>query len=227
MSEEMRWLFSSGIALGVVLLGLFLFNLFRAPIYIRFEEKMKPRLEIVDFKEQGDGAYGSGRGWGLIIKNVGIEEAEDCTGTLEQIAFESSSRLLREWPIARPFHWSGQAEGLHHFKILGGQTARLGIIYLDYTYGTMSNVITLAYRAPERFRLRYELSAFNKPVFLLLSIASRGTLPQYVVCRVDLEMLVRDLLIEREDSPVCQILWKGTESRDLTEFRNPSQESSS
>ena len=227
MSEEIRWFFASGIALGIVLLGLFLFNLFRAPVYIRFEGKMKPRLEIVGFNEQKDGAFGDGCGWGLMIKNVGIEEAENCSGKLEQIEFESSAMSLKRWAIARPLHWSGQAAGLHDFRILGGQTARLGIIYLDYKYGPMSNVITLAYRTSEELRLRYELSAFNKPVLLLLSIASKGTLPQYVVCRVDLEMLVRDLLIEDEDRLVCQILWKGTESRDLTDFRKPNQETSS
>lgn len=46
MSEEARWLLSSGIALLIVLAGLFLFNLIRAPVYLKFEKGRLQRIHV-------------------------------------------------------------------------------------------------------------------------------------------------------------------------------------
>lgn len=46
MSEEARWLLSSGIALLIVLTGLFLFNLIRAPVYLEFERSRLERIHV-------------------------------------------------------------------------------------------------------------------------------------------------------------------------------------
>ncbi len=46
MNEEMRWLISGGIASVVVLLGLFLFNLIRAPVFMKWEREKEPRIEV-------------------------------------------------------------------------------------------------------------------------------------------------------------------------------------
>lgn len=217
MSEEARWLISIVVAIIVILLCLFIFNLIRTPVYIRFEEKMKPRLEIIGIRKQNVGAFGKGSGWGLMVKNNGIEPALTCRAIVEQIIPETGSKALDEWPINRPLHWAGQSEGMDDFTILGGQTARLGIIYLDYESGGQRNVITLAYRSNEQFRfLNYFL--VDEPILLLLSITNEGTLPQYVVCRIDLEMITLDLVIEREDRPLFKIWCSGVEKPDLSEF---------
>ena len=46
MSEEARWILSSGSALIIVLVGLFLFNLIRAPVYIKFEKSQLERIHV-------------------------------------------------------------------------------------------------------------------------------------------------------------------------------------
>ncbi len=46
MSEEARWLLSSASALIIVLVGLFLFNLIRAPVYLKFEKGQLQRIHV-------------------------------------------------------------------------------------------------------------------------------------------------------------------------------------
>ena len=65
MSEELRWLVSSGIALALVILGMFLYNLIRAPVFLKFERMMEPCLEVLEFRRQNEGAYGNGFCWGF------------------------------------------------------------------------------------------------------------------------------------------------------------------
>lgn len=188
------------------------------------EENMKPCLEIMESPtRQGDGAFGDGHGWGLMIRNTGSKVAESCRGYLEQITFEThASKVLDSFP-RRSFHWSEQPEGATDFTVLGGQIARFHIVYFDYKYGSLSNVITLAYRANKDFRLHYELSAFTEPLLLLFSITSKGKSPQYVVCRVDLNALAEDL-VDLGYKPPCKILWKGTERKELSEFTKVKEE---
>jgi len=46
MSEELRWIVSSGIAVVVVFFGTFLFNLVRAPVYIKWEKEKAPTIAV-------------------------------------------------------------------------------------------------------------------------------------------------------------------------------------
>lgn len=223
--------------LGLVLLGLgvLVWNLYRAPYrqrneargtVIKLEESVKPSLEIIEATGQKGGAFGKGFGWGLRIQNIGIDEAVDCTARLEQIMFESrSSGTLKGASVDRLLHWSGQLEGVHDINISGGQIARLNIIYYDYRQSHKPDSITIAYRADPKVRLSHELSAFNEPILLLLNITCSGKSPQYVVCRIDLEALARNLAVEPE--PPFNILWKGVTRRDLADFTKSNQEVSS
>ena len=222
MSEELRWLVSSGIALVVVTLVLFLFNLIRTPVFLKFEKQINPRLKIKRFVKQRTAMGSLGSEWGLEITNIGIDPAEECHGRLEKITRESSPNTLSGQPVNRDFHWAGQGEGLHEFKIPGKQSALLGIVY--YCSDGLGET-TLAYRGSQEFRLDHTLSVIDEPILLLVSIASKGTLPQYVVCRIDIPALVRDLVFEAE--PSCTIKWMGMERRDLSDFVQVTREVSS
>lgn len=226
--EEISVTISFGlIPVAIFLIGLYAWNLIRAPVFLRFEKKMEPCLEILEYRRQDVGAYREGFCWGLRIRNSGTEPAEGCNCHLLQVFFESNPRTLKGFPIDRPFHWAGQSEDVPDFVIPGGQTARLNVIYHDYRdqIRGIPSSITLAYRMKPELRLRYELSAFTEPILLLFSLTSRGKLPKYVVCRIDLEALVQDLAIQPK--PPCGVLWEGTERRDLAEFTKSNQEISS
>ncbi len=179
----------------------------------RFGRRIKPCLEIGEIKEQQGAIDSVINTWVLEIKNIGIEAVEECHALLQQITTEFSSGKLNKFPT-RDFHWAGQAEGVE-CKIPGQQSANLGLVYFG---GDKENSITLCYRANRDYRLHYDLSMFNEPILLLLNIKSKDTLPLYAVIRIDLEEMVKNLLIQPKDKPICQILWHGTEKRDLSEF---------
>ena len=46
MSEELWWIVASAIAVGVVFVGTFLFNLIRAPVYLKWEGEKKPKMSV-------------------------------------------------------------------------------------------------------------------------------------------------------------------------------------
>ncbi len=216
MLEEIVIAISFGlIPVIIFLVLLYSFHLIRAPVYLKFEKIMKPCLQVIQIKNQQCSTGSVENDWVLEIKNIGIETAEECHAHLEQITTEFSSRRLSDFPTDRDLHWSGWAEGIEDFKIPGQQSAKLGLIYNG---SDKPDRITLAYRADKNFRLAHDLSLYEEPILLLLNIKSKNILPLYVVIRIDLEEMVKNLVIQPKDKPICEILWVGTQKRDLSEF---------
>ena len=216
MSEEVRWLLSSGIALLIVLVGLFLFNLIRAPVYIRFEGKMKPRLEILGILETNVGQTGAG--WSLEIRNNGTQTAKECHGNLEDIEFETphGTLSLARWPRGRDLQWSGEVENTSHYDIAGGQHAMLSLVSRDSA--ASDNNITLVYRGTEQFRLNHKLSP-NDPILLLINITSEGRIPLYAICLLDMEVIASNIYRGLSGQSPVTLLYHGEHWLSLSEFQ--------
>ena len=212
------------IPIGIFLIGLYFYNLIRAPVILSYERKMQPCLEVMEPKEQQEATGSVETSWVLPIRNSGIKTAEECHAKLEQISTERSTKWLDKFPTDRDLHWAGQAEGMSDFKILGQQSAKLGLIYFG---GDKKGSITLALRADKDYRLNHELTMFNEPILLLLNIKSKDTSPLYVVIRIDLKTLAENLLIPPKDKPICEVKWQGNIKRDLSEYIVDTQETSS
>jgi hypothetical protein len=86
------------------LLVVFVFNLIRAPVFIKWERDKEPCLTIFKEPDEG-GSLDHGHYRGLTIKNEGTQEAEGCRGQLEDIInIETNERQI--FPINRNLQWS-------------------------------------------------------------------------------------------------------------------------
>lgn len=216
MKEEMAIFIAFGLAgVGTSALLLFIFNLIRAPVYIKFEKKMKPCLEILRITEQNVGQTGAG--WSLEIRNDGIEPAKGCHGNLEDIEFETSQGglSLARMPRARDLGWSGQLENASDYTIAGGQHAMLNLVNRDSA--APDKTITLAYRSTVQFRIEHKLPQ-NDPILLLISIISEGRVPLYAICLLDIKAIASNIYRAYSGRSPVTLLYHGEQRRSLREF---------
>ena len=216
MSEEAAWGISSLIALVVVIFGVFVFSLMRAPVFLRFEKEKEPCLEVLGLKKHDWGLAEDGFNWGLRVKNVGLGPARGCECLLQQIqSAYHTGRLSGHWPTEVPFYWQGQREFPH--VIQGGQTNRLQVIYHNYAgpaFG-MAGPIILGFRSNNlNSLLGHDLSEIHEPILLLFSLVSEGKSAQYVLCRIDLDALVEEPV---QPEP-CTMLYVGIEEPNLADY---------
>ena len=205
------------IPVGVFILLLFLWNLVRAPVYIKFEERMNPRLKIEKTTEQLYGGLGSIRG--LIIHNQGTDEAVNCQGRLVEMEFAipQKSQSLFRFPTNQPLKWSeepcGKSSG--NISIPGLSKADLMIV----RWSSIRVNPRLAYACiddPHRDTLftGYE-------ILLVISITSQNSAPTYAICLLDLKSqlkgydlkLVVDKLDQQPTIDDCRQLIPHTEER--------------
>lgn len=203
------------IPVGVFILLLFLWNLMRAPVYIKFEKKMKPCLEILRITEQNVGQTGAG--WSLEIRNNGIEPAKGCHGNLEDIEFETpqGGLSLARMPRARDLGWSGQLENASDYTIAGGQHAMLNLVNRDSA--APDKTITLAYRSTVQFRIEHKLPQ-NDPILLLINIISEGRVPLYAICLLDMKAIASNIYRAYSGRSPVTLLYHGEQRRSLREF---------
>lgn len=182
----------------------------------------RPRLQIIEAVEANMGRWG--RGWSLLVQNSSPESAEECHGRLEDIVFESPPQgiSLSMWPKHRDLHWSGQLENTYDYKIPGGQTATLNVVYRGYI--NSKNTVTLAYRGTEDFRYDNRIS-YTAPVLLLVNITCRGAAPIFAICRIDVASLQNKILESIADRPPFQLLYHGTKRRNIREFQKRTDQS--
>ncbi len=181
MSEELRWLVSSGIALGAVVLGRFFFNLIRAPVFLKFEKEKEPCL-IIDGVTTEFSNKISGGCWVLLIRNQGTDQAEDCRGRLVDIEFAQpqKNQSLFRWYKNHSLEWT---EGFRDsISIPGRQSGTLRLATWDSSQGFPNNQLRVAYaNNPTTIFL-----PTDREIIFVVSVASKDTLPQYVVCLLDM-----------------------------------------
>jgi len=104
--ELITWIAYGLAPIGAGAILLFLFNLIRAPVFIKFENETKPHLTVEKVVESKYGKM-NGESWGLVVHNQGIDRADDCQGLLLQIEFAdpSVSQTLHTWPTNQPLQW--------------------------------------------------------------------------------------------------------------------------
>ncbi len=202
--------------IGLFLILLYLWNLVRAPVFLKFEKEKEPCLEVRGFKRQDRGLSEDGFNWGLRVKNVGLDPARGCECLLQEIrSAYDDGHLPGDWPTEVAFYWQGQREFPH--VIQGGQTNRLQVIYHNYAgpaFG-MAGPIVLAYRAQNTSNLlAHDLSGIHEPILLLFSLVSEGKSAQYVLCRIDLDALVA----APTQSIPCTIRYVGSEEPNLDNY---------
>lgn len=184
MTEEFRWIISSGIALVIVLLGLFLFNLIRAPVYLKFEKEKEPVLKIVAVKSSN--YQQSGHTFGLVIENKGTDIADDCRGQIIEIELYERSLTSQSsfgLPVNQCLTWAEQ-EGVWEtnktFTIPGKSTKILHSIIFRYVSGRP--VVEIAYSASQDLRVNNAITNFEY-AYMVISVTSQNRSPVYAVCR--------------------------------------------
>jgi len=185
-------------------------------------ERIKPCLQIIGKPKPQQSATGSAASeWVLVIKNSGIETAEDCHVYLEEITTECVSEKLKLFPVPIDFHWSGHMDNKSEFSIGGGVSNRLGLV----CYGTdRFRSVTLALHRGGEFRLNHQLTRYEEPILLLLCITSRNTLPQYAIVRINMEALVENPLNQTTNRPICKIMYAGFVRKELSQYTRPKEE---
>lgn len=183
--EELGVFFAFGL-IPVVAFALLLFivKLIKAPVYIKFEEKIKPRLEIEYVTEQLYGGLGSVRG--LIIRNQGTDEAVSCQGRLVEMEFEipQRSQSLFRFPKYQPLKWGEEPWGISsgNISIPGSESAVLNIVRWE----SRRHNPRLAYACIDT-PLRDTLPT-GYGILLVISITSQNSAPIYAICLLDLTM---------------------------------------
>ena len=193
----------------------------RAQVHV-LENKMQPVLELVNEKEEA-GKFPGDRGWGLVIRNRGVDKAVSCSARIEAIEFEltGTGQTLERWPIDRPLQWAGQ-EG-EDYDIPGGQAAHLDIAYIG-AFGSWGPEVnrraTLAYRGDEAFRVTHALPESVGPILLLINLVSEGQLPLYILCKLDVQVMkgmITGGLTERQP---FKCLYFGSDRPTLSDFQS-------
>jgi len=175
-----------GIIIGFILI--FIENLLLAPYRQRNEanirineleskERQKANLIIKEAREEN--YHTVGQSWGLVIENLGTEDAKMCEAQLLEIEFTNPPEGLsmERWPVNRRLLIEGGG------TIKGKSTKLLHVSYL--VPSSMNNMkLQLAYAESEDFRQEHAFSGGIKDVLLVISIASQSTPPIYSVTRL-------------------------------------------
>ena len=200
VKEEIIVSIAFGLA-GVVTLAisLFIYNLIRAPVFIRFEKEKEPRLAI---KGIARSHYGKkGHSWDLIIKNLGTDRADDCKGTLVGIDFAKPTEGLSMewWPKNEQLQWAERLPSmLQEFSIPGLESRNLRVIVNELSkpqtpYHDIRTVY-IAYARDELSRERSPLDAGTlftptsnitvdtASCILVIGITSKNAVPIYAIC---------------------------------------------
>lgn len=176
MNEELRWIIATLIAVVVVFSVTFLFNLIRAPVYIKFEKEREPQLIV----EQDTAVcnHKLGYSWRIKVTNKGTDTAKGCKGQLIVMVDEIPQPRMswERWPFNESLNWSDGKEATEIRK----ETKELEVIY----GGGYGKPLYLAYAKDEAFREQYALKLWSSSnILLVISISSDGKLPVYAVCR--------------------------------------------
>lgn len=183
--EELDVFFAFGL-IPVVAFALLLFivKLIKAPIYIKFEDKIKPRLEIECVTEQLYEGLGSVRG--LIIRNQGTDEAVNCQGRLVEMEFAipRKSQSLFKFLKYQPLKWGEEPWGISSGNILipGSESAVLNIV----RWSSIRVNPRLAYACIDDPLRDTLLTGYE--ILLVISITSQNSVPIYAICLLDLTM---------------------------------------
>lgn len=169
------------IAFGLIPVGLFsifLFygNLARAPVYTKFEERMKPRLKIERVRKLE--YAGQEGGFGLVIYNEGIDRAEDCRGQVIEMEFRESQPniSLCGYLVNQLLRW--REGGVGYFSIAGKSRAVLEVVSWKFQ---KANPL-LAYADDSK-----QIPAFptDYEILIVVEVTSLNALPIYVICLLD------------------------------------------
>lgn len=179
---------STAIAFGLIPVGafaifLFIWNLIRAPVYIKWEEEKEPVLEIVAVKPES--YQQMGQSFGLVIENKGTDMADDCRGQIIEIEFASPQRSqsMFSWPVNRYLTWAEQ-EGVWGTNkpctIPGKDSKELQLIIFRYVGG--KQVVEIAYSDSQDLRINNSITHLED-AYMVISLTSKNRPPIYAICR--------------------------------------------
>lgn len=144
------------------------------------QQESPPSLTIEDVFYEG--SEGSGDCWVLRIRNSGVNEAENCVGRLVDLEFAQpqEGQSLFRWPRNSSLEWTdGPREVVN---IPARQTATLRLATFNFSQGFPTSRLRIAY-ANNR---ESSYLPSEREILLVVSVSSRGTLPQFAVCLVDM-----------------------------------------
>jgi len=208
------------LGLGLLYLGIYVFQLFRAPYrqrnearkdFDKLEKEREPQL-IVDSLPKVHW-YGNrlGRSWRLQIKNAGFNEAEDCRGKLVALAsaIQGIDKGLGSWQTPEYLNWS---TGIESIVIAPNDTMELEVV----NYEGYGSPLYLAYAKGEDFRKQHALKSFKTPIILIISITSKSKPPIYCVCKFYFSRLkhIDGELVEDDDN--LEVIESKSEKPDIT-----------
>ena len=205
------------IPVGVFLVFLYLWNLVRAPVYLKFERMMTPCLKVVrSFPLNLDGV---GTGYAIEVANPGLVDAKRCHARLIELRFEIPHETisLSGTPPNRDLHWLGQQEGEKYYDAPGGQPSTLNVVYCEPKDG--KRILKLAYRSNEDYRVAHALPQGWGAILALIRISYEGHHAIDVVCRIDPKPMVDIVYRSMSGDEPFELRYCGTESVDLSKYQ--------
>jgi len=191
---------------------LFIYNLIRAPVFLRFEKEKEPRIRIKRVIWENAGSMYGGN-LGLLISNEGIDKAEDCRGYLVEMEFVNppQNESLSRWPQNCSLQWAEELASrkyIENFAIPGKTDIILEVVY--WRPSSLSRVeLYLAYVSSEEFRQGHALLV-SRGILMVVSVISRNALPIYAICFLETEsgfgyrMELLDVKTERPTIDECR-----------------------
>lgn len=191
MSEEVAVAIAFGlIPVGAVAFLLFIYNLIRAPVFLRFEKESEPRLRIKEVIWKNAGTMYGGN-LGLLISNEGLGRAENCRGYLVEMEFANppQNQSLFRWPKNHPLQWAeelAKEEYTGNFAIPEKTDNVLEVVYWrPSSHSTID--LYLAYTGSEQFRQGHALKIADG-ILIVVSVISKNALPIYAICLLGTEV---------------------------------------
>ncbi len=157
----------------------FVVNLIRAPVYIRFEGMMRPRLKV-------ECEFNRIASWGLQIKNEGTDQAEDCQGQPVEMDFltPQKDKSFVEWLRHQRFRWVGESPSSTSFSIPGKSRAELEVMTRPPVEFEIYDGLRLTYIGENDFS-QPPCLPWDYKILTVISIVSKNALPIYAVCLLD------------------------------------------
>ena len=191
MLEEVAVAIAFGlIPVGIFAFLLFIYNLIRAPVFLRFEKEREPRLRIKEVIWGNAGAMYGGN-LGLLVSNGGLGRAEDCRGYLVEMEFAnpSQNQSLFRWPQNCPLLWAeelARGEYTENFAIPGKTDRVLEVAYFRPSSHSTTDLY-LAYVGSEQFRQGHALKV-SDGILIVVSVTSKDAFPIYAICLLGTEV---------------------------------------
>jgi len=219
MKQQLISFITSGvISTAIALLFIFIFNLIRAPVFIKFESDRRTRMLIEGIIESHYGDQGLV--WGILIKNLGTDIMMNCRGQLVDIDVTQNQdeQTMGWWPKKQYLEWASSTKS-QSISIPGKTEAILNVVCKETKYSYYNPDLYITYSAGEKIRKRSPLHAVDSTVLLIVGLTANDNIPMYVICYFDMRknLIILGTTTELMTIEDCRSIYKLQEKNLLSD----------